>query len=388
MKITSSTMALASERSYTSYTHQEAMSVILTSEEAAKLELSEESKSLVEQMKENMAKLTKEKEQEQKEKEKENAANSLKQMTSLSPNSLRGLNFDLNEDLQVKLQLLRKLLAALRNGKYGNNGDLLKSLKESDNSVKGLAQNTGLHNTQNPITISSQLASKAQLPQTTWTKTTVTSAFYGEAENTAFTANGIARTEDGREISFGVSVEMSRAFCAKFESITSEAFICTDPLVINLKSNAASVTDQKFLFDLDSDGKEEEMSFTGEGSGFLALDKNKDGKINNGNELFGTKSGNGFRDLATYDKDKNGWIDEADDVFSDLKIWAKDCEGKDSLLALKEAGVGAIYLGYSDTEFSLKNASTHETNGIVRSTGIFFKESGEAGTIQHIDLAI
>ncbi len=39
-------------------------------------------------------------------------------------------------------------------------------------------------------------------------------------------------------------------------------------------------------------------------------------KINDGSELFGTSSGDGFKDLATYDEDENGWIDENDSIFS------------------------------------------------------------------------
>ena len=150
----------------------------------------------------------------------------------------------------------------------------------------------------------------------------------------------------------------------------------------------ASVSDQKFLFDLDGDGKKENISFTGKGSGFLALDKNGDGVINDGNELFGTKSGDGFKDLAKYDKDRNGWIDEADDIFDDLRIWTKDEQGNDKLLTLKEAGVGAIYLGNASTQFSLNNQQTNHTNAMIRSTGVYLKESGEAGTIQHVDLVL
>ena len=85
---------------------------------------------------------------------------------------------------------------------------------------------------------------------------------------------------------------------------------------------------------------------------FLLLDRNEDGKINDGSELFGTKSGDGFRDLSEYDEDRNGWIDENDSVFSKLKVWTKDSEGNDKLLNLKQADVGAIYLGNIDTEFS------------------------------------
>ena len=143
----------------------------------------------------------------------------------------------------------------------------------------------------------------------------------------------------------------------------------------------------KTFFDLDADGKEEEMSFVGKGSGFLALDKNGDGTINDGSELFGTQSGDGFKDLAAYDKDGNGWIDEADDIFKDLKVWTKDEEGNNKLLNLKEAGVGAIYLGSADTQFSLNNEQ-NKTNAVIRKTGIYLKESGEVGTVQHVDFAL
>lgn len=161
-----------------------------------------------------------------------------------------------------------------------------------------------------------------------------------------------------------------------------------DPLVINLDCAVAEVKDMKFYFDLDADGEEEEISELGAGSGYLALDKNGDGVINDGSELFGTKSGDGFADLAAYDVDKNGWIDEADEVFSKLKIWTKDEHGENKLLDLKEAGVGAIYLGSADTRFSLNNEETNATNAVIRKTGVYLREDGTAGTVQHVDLAL
>ena len=139
---------------------------------------------------------------------------------------------------------------------------------------------------------------------------------------------------------------------------------------------------------MDSDGKAEELSSLTGGSGFLALDLNNDGVINDGSELFGTKSGDGFKDLAAYDKDGNGWIDENDEVFKHLKVWTKNADGSDRLIAIADAGVGAIYLGNASTEFSVNTLDTNRTQGIVRSTGIFLKESGEVGTIQHVDLVV
>ena len=165
----------------------------------------------------------------------------------------------------------------------------------------------------------------------------------------------------------------------------NQARLC-DPLVINSNSSSAHVSDQKFYFDLDGDGKLDEISRLAAGSGFLALDKNGDGKINDGNELFGTKSKDGFADLATYDEDGNGWIDENDPIFDKLQIWTKDARGRDILCAIGKAGIGAIYLGNEQTDFSLNSSKDNSTNALVRKTGIFLYENGGCGTIQHLDM--
>ena len=212
--------------------------------------------------------------------------------------------------------------------------------------------------------------------------------YHSEQETTCFDAKGMVRTTDGREIPFNMNVEMSRSFTQVAENYIDfgKPRLC-DPLVINLNGNVTDVTDQKFLFDLDSDGNNESISMLGSGSGYLALDKNGDGMINDGSELFGTTSGNGFADLAQYDKDNNGWIDEADEIFSKLRIWVKDPDGNDKLMTLSEAGVGAICLGSHDTEFSLNSLSDNHTNGVIRKTGMFLYENGQSGTVQQLDLA-
>lgn len=210
---------------------------------------------------------------------------------------------------------------------------------------------------------------------------------YSEKEVTSFHTKGTVVTADGHRHSFNIDLNMSRSFqIAAQESIDFGAPNLCDPLVINLSSNTAQVSDQKFFFDIDSDGKMDEISYLNSGSGYLALDKNNDGIINDGSELFGTASGDGFLDLSAYDDDKNGWIDEADAIFDKLLIWTKDSSGNDKLCAIGKAGVGAIYLGSSETEFSLKSGS-NATNAVIRKTGIFLYENGGCGTLQQLDLA-
>lgn len=205
-----------------------------------------------------------------------------------------------------------------------------------------------------------------------------------EMEDTGFVSKGKAITADGREIGFDINVHMSREFEEYSEGkISAPHYI--DPLVINLQPGVTEVSDQDIFIDLDTDGKEDKIKALSEGSGFLALDINSDGKINDGSELFGTKTGNGFEELSRFDSDKDGWIDEDDEIFDKLKVWIRESDGSDKLLSLKEAGVGAINLMNSPTEFSLKDMR-NKTNAVIRATGMFLYEDGRAGTVQQVDM--
>ena len=208
-----------------------------------------------------------------------------------------------------------------------------------------------------------------------------------EAEDTYFSTTGKVHTEDGREIDFNVNVGMSREFRQYYEEeLNLQPQDMIDPLIINLDGDVADVSDQTFFFDLDADGVLDQVNQLGSGSGFLALDKNNDGKINDGSELFGTASGDGFRDLARYDEDGNGWIDENDSIWDKLKIWCKDADGNDVLCRLADKGVGAICLQNVGTQFT-QQAQDGSVKSIVRNTGVFLYENGNAGTIQHVDMA-
>lgn len=210
---------------------------------------------------------------------------------------------------------------------------------------------------------------------------------YYEQEKMSFAAQGMIRTADGREIDISVNLKMSREFASRLDINIRAGDAAVDPLVINFNGSAPALTDAKYCFDLDCDGLEDQISFVRPDSGFLALDINEDGRINNGGELFGPGSGDGFAELAQHDADGNGWIDEADPVFSRLRIWTKDDDGNDVLLALGQKGIGAIFLGSVSTPFAMKDAGNNSL-GQVRESGIYLNENGSAGTLQHIDLTI
>lgn len=160
-----------------------------------------------------------------------------------------------------------------------------------------------------------------------------------------------------------------------------------DPLVFSFDCDLRMLSNKSFNFDLDSDGQDDESFSLQPGSGFLALDLDNDGLINNGAELFGPTTGHGFQELAKYDVDGNGWIDESDPVFAKLQIWKPGSPEGTELIGLAEAGVGAISLTHDQTSFQLRDPH-NKLLGEVAASGFFLTEEGEVRPLQEIKLAI
>ncbi|MBR6995362.1 MAG: DUF2974 domain-containing protein [Ruminococcus sp.] len=155
----------------------------------------------------------------------------------------------------------------------------------------------------------------------------------------------------------------------------------SDPLIINFNQTDNNVNglvdvDNGVYFDLDNNGFAEKTAWINPSRGFLALDRNEDGKINNGGELFGDqvilkngeKSSSGFNALAELDDniDENtgsigdGIIDERDSRFSELKVWIDaNRDGNsdaDELRSLSEHDITSISL--DTTRISINDGST------------------------------
>ena len=205
-------------------------------------------------------------------------------------------------------------------------------------------------------------------------------------EETSVQVGGTVRTADGREISFAMDVTMARSAHSYSEQRQTVVRL-VDPLVIDMDGNGVGLSDEKMDFDLDGDGRVEQVATTASGSAFLALDLNGDGAVNSGKELFGPATGDGFQELSLYDSDGNMWIDENDDIYDKLRVWIQDGSDKGVLKKLSEAGIGAIHLGNIASAFSIQGDGG-DILGQVRSTGTALTETGEARAIQQIDLTV
>ena len=211
-----------------------------------------------------------------------------------------------------------------------------------------------------------------------------------ESETLDFAATGRVTTKDGKTIEFDISLSMAREFkqitSSQMNIFTQAPTQLVDPLVINFDGLGAELLSEKIHFDLDMDGAADQISRLKSNSGYLVWDKNADGAVNDGSELFGPSTGKGFAELAEHDLDNNGFIDESDPIFSQLRIWVQYENGTSQLLALAEKDVGAIYVGHASTPFSMKD-SLGQSHGEIANTGIYLKESGGAGLVQEVYLA-
>ena len=146
-----------------------------------------------------------------------------------------------------------------------------------------------------------------------------------------------------------------------------------DPILIDLSGNGFSMTDQKggVKFDFYGSGKPHRIAWTAAGAqnGWLALDLNHNGQIDNGEELFSNVTVQpgqsaqhlGFKALAQYDDPKlggngDGIIDAKDAIYSRLLMWVdKNHNGvtdPGELMTLKGAGIKSIALNYEDAHYA------------------------------------
>lgn len=203
-----------------------------------------------------------------------------------------------------------------------------------------------------------------------------------ESEATTVCGQGKVLTCDGRAIDFAFNVAMRREY--RRESVSEEGSLVRlrDPLVLSFDGKACELSGERFAFDLDADGSAEQIPGLANGSCFLVFDRNGNGRADDGGELFGVKSGDGFADLARLDDDGNGWIDEGDSAFGKLALWSGEYWN-----SLAGHGVGALFTGSVAAPFALKDAD-NQLLGQIRAAGLYLQESGQAGLMQQVDLAV
>ncbi len=168
-------------------------------------------------------------------------------------------------------------------------------------------------------------------------------------------------------------------------SLEDLGIIKVDPLVLDLSGEGINLTEagKGALFDITADGKLDSTAWVRGNTAMLVYDKNGNGVIDNGSELFGDQNGaaHGFAELAKYDSNNDSKINFLDPVFKALKLY-RDLNGdgkieKKELQTLPELGIKALNLDF------MRASADINGNSLVLN-GSFEREDGSTGQLADV----
>lgn len=200
-----------------------------------------------------------------------------------------------------------------------------------------------------------------------------------------FTAQGSIVTEDGHVVTFDASF-VKQSASVDVEKITLRAGDAQlrDPLVLLYSGTHAELTQDLQEFDLDANGSVERLPTLANGA-YVVQDINHNGRVDDGKELLGALSGDGFADLTAMDRDGNGFVDAGDTGFASLYLWTPGQAEASALTSLADAGLLGLHTGKVSTPFELESADGNLA-GRVRSTGIYLTTDGVVRPLEQIDV--
>lgn len=160
-----------------------------------------------------------------------------------------------------------------------------------------------------------------------------------------------------------------------------------DPLVLDLDGDGIetiSVAESAAQFDLfEEDGFWTEHGWISGDDGFLALDVNKNGSIDDISELFGDRNTSGFDALKAHDVNGDNKINENDSIFNELIVW-RDLDGngisaESEIFSLSELNISSISLS--------KDSIQQVDNGnLISDIGSFSYQDGSVGILADVYL--
>ena len=194
-----------------------------------------------------------------------------------------------------------------------------------------------------------------------------------------FAAGGIAGAIIGGIAGAIVGDEAIRTGANWLFDLFNPLFRRCEPLVFDLNADSVrltSITGSSVFFDLDSDGFAERTGWVSSEDGLLALDINGNGKIDNGSELFGTPTIDGYTILRELDSNADGFISSADNRFSDLLMWRdvnqNGISEASELASLDQWGIVTI-------DLNATKSSVSRAGNDIWFEGVFGKSNGISG---------
>ena len=171
-----------------------------------------------------------------------------------------------------------------------------------------------------------------------------------------------------------------------------------DPMILDLDGDGIETMTagqyQGALFDHNKDGIRTATGWVKPDDGLLVLDRNGDGIINNGGELFGdstlladgSRAAHGYAALVELDSNGDGKVDAADEKFADLRVWrdlnSDGISTASELFTLEELGIASLDTAYKNTHTGLAGGNT------LVQQGSFTKADGSSGQMGDVNFVV
>ncbi len=188
---------------------------------------------------------------------------------------------------------------------------------------------------------------------------------------------------NGKHLSLNYSFTLASEK-VKYSSFESTAAALKDPLIVQFGDRSIGEISGQEKFDINQDSEIDNLPIFSGDVGYLVYDKNNNNKADNGSELFGPTSGNGFSELSLLDENNNGFLDKEDSAYNKLYLWQPD---KNTWLSLADAGIEVISTNAIATPYSFYNKDD-EVQAQMRSSSIAISESGRGLGVHQVDVRI
>ncbi|MGC9054572.1 MAG: hypothetical protein ACP5KS_11875, partial [Candidatus Hydrogenedens sp.] len=188
-----------------------------------------------------------------------------------------------------------------------------------------------------------------------WLQKLFPNATIGNGNNNGNSQNSLS-TQQTNQISFHFQMEFRFEMSMEIQMGVQKLDQQQDPIVFDLDGDGIELTDVKngVRFDITGTGKSVQTAWVRGGDALLAWDRNRNGQIDSGLELFGDQRGsvNGFEELRKLDTNNDGFIGPEDKNFKELVLWRDNGDGvssQDELFTLPQLGIERIALDYKNT---------------------------------------
>lgn len=191
-----------------------------------------------------------------------------------------------------------------------------------------------------------------------------------------------------QELTLNYSLSLSSK-SVSYSKVEISAAALKDPIIVQFGSQGIGEIKGQKDFAINEDNILDELPIFSGDVGYLVYDKNNNQQADDGSELFGPKTGQGFIELAQLDSNKNGFIDVEDQHFDQLYLWqpSDDNNPTEQWLSLKDAKIQAISLSAISTPFDFYDQQG-KVQAQLRQSSFAISENGLGRGVHQVDVRI